>query len=729
MMVKLGRKKKIIKGIDSNIDLSRDEHGVPVVRATTYTDLYYGLGWVHAHDRFLNMEVGRVVARGRGAECFDSSLLKLDIEMRRYNLRNDAEAESARLNNKTLQLINAYCAGVNRRLETGPLPFEFKLIGHRPEPWTPADTIITAKLIGVTDLTETQGWMEKFIIQLIKQDVPLKMIKELFPYLTEEPEQKYLDIIRQIRLPEPIIPESIKWAELPRLQCSNNWVVMGEKSKSGKPIFCGDPHLDTSRLPAIWQEVILEAADFFFIGATVPGLPGPAMGRTKQLAWSPTYGNMDVIDHFIEEVKDGLYRRGSEWRSFVIREELFSIRNSETLRVRYFENEHGVLEEEPTENGYYPCFAWSAARECGAETINNMFEIPLCRTAEEALKCFANLDFAAFNWVVADEDGNIGYQMSGRNPVRKKGCSGLLPLPGWDKSYDWQGYHDRRTNPSIFNPVDQYIATANQDLNHLAPVKVINISMAPYRIRRISELLEECNNHSVESMKKMQYDIYSKQAEDFMALFKPLLPVHKVGKLLAEWNLVYSSKSLAPTLFENILSELLRIVFGELNFGVETFDYLVNETVLLHDYYWNFDRILLSEDSAWFKGRKREDLYREAIERGLAVRAEPYGRGRKIMMRHLLLGGRLPRFLGFDFGPLELIGGRATISISQIFQQSGRVGTFSPTYRFITDLAEEKVYSVLAGGPSDRRFSRWYVSGIPGWLRGKYNELVRSEKD
>ena len=513
------------------------------------------------------------------------------------------------------------------------------------------------------------------------------------------------------------------------MQCSNNWVVMGEKSKSGKPIFCGDPHLDTSRLPAIWQEVILEADDFFFIGATVPGLPGPAMGRTKQLAWSPTYGNMDVIDHFIEEVKDGLYRRGSEWRSFVIREELFSIRNSETLRVRYFENEHGVLEEEPTENGYYPCFAWSAARECGAETINNMFEIPLCRTAEEALKCFANLDFAAFNWVVADEDGNIGYQMSGRNPVRKKGCSGLLPLPGWDKSYDWQGYHDRRTNPSIFNPVDQYIATANQDLNHLAPVKVINISMAPYRIRRISELLEECNNHSVESMKKMQYDIYSKQAEDFMALFKPLLPVHKVGKLLAEWNLVYSSKSLAPTLFENILSELLRIVFGELNFGVETFDYLVNETVLLHDYYWNFDRILLSEDSAWFKGRKREDLYREAIERGLALRAEPYGRGRKIMMRHLLLGGRLPRFLGFDFGPLELIGGRATISISQIFQQSGRVGTFSPTYRFITDLAEEKVYSVLAGGPSDRRFSRWYVSGIPGWLRGKYNELVRSEKD
>ncbi len=729
MTAKLGRNITVIKGSEGNISLNRDQHGIPVIQAATFEDLYYGLGWVHAHDRFLNMEASRIVAQGRGAECLDPSLLKLDMEMRRYNLWNDALAESARLDGKPLQLLNAYCAGVNRRLETGSLPFEFKLIGHRPDSWTPADSIVTAKLIGVTDLTETQGWMEKFIIQLIKQDVPLQMIKELFPYLSEEPDRDYLEIIRQIRLPETIIPESIKWAELPRLQCSNNWVVSGEKSFSGKPIFCGDPHLDTSRLPAIWQEVIMETGDFYFIGATVPGTPGAPMGRTKQLAWSPTYGNMDVIDYFIEEVKDGSYRRGTEWRSFTVREELFGVHNSEPLKVRYFENEHGVLEEEPLENGYYPCFSWSSARECGAETIINMFELPLCRTTEEALECFARLDFAAFNWVVADAEGNIGYRMSGRNPVRKEGCSGLLPLPGWDESYDWQGYHDRKTNPSLFNPAGKFIVTANQDLNDLAPVGVTNIAMAPYRTRRISELLEERDNHSVESMKKIQYDIYSKQAEDFMVLIRPLLPENEAGELLAGWNMVYSSDSLAPTLFENIYSELLRLVFGELNFGVEAYDYLVNETVLLHDYYWNFDRVLLGEDSAWFRGRKREDLYREAIERGLAVRAEPYGSGRKIMMRHLLLGGRLPRFFGFDYGPLELIGGRATISISQIFQQSGRVATFSPTYRFITDLAEEKVHSVLAGGPSDRRFSKWYVSGIPGWLQGKYNELVCSGKD
>jgi penicillin G amidase len=117
------------------------------------------------------------------------------------------------------------------------------------------------------------------------------------------------------------------------------------------------------------------------------------------------------------------------------------------------------------------------------------------------------------------------------------------------------------------------------------------------------------------------------------------------------------------------------------------------------------------------------DIISKAIDKALAVKAEPYGQGRVIMMKNILLGGRLPRFFGFDYGPLELIGGRTTISISQIFKTGERVATFSPTYRFITDFSENKIHSVLAGGPSDRRFSGFYTSGIKGWLKGIYNEL------
>lgn len=725
-MAQLSKYKLTLKSQFGLVELKRDENGIPVIKATSQPALYYGLGWVHAYDRIMNMELSRLVAQGRGAECLDPALLKLDITMRRYNLWGDSLGEAEKLKGWELELINAYCGGVNERFTHCHMPFEFRLISHKPAPWTAADVIATLKLIGMVDLTETQGWMEKFIIEMIKQGYLPEMIRELFPYLTDQPGEDYLDIIRQVRLPESIVPETIAWAALPRMQCSNNWAVSGSKSSTGRALFCGDPHLDSSRLPAIWQEVILECGDFRFAGATIPGIPGLPMGRTDHLAWSPTYGNMDVVDYFIEDVRDGHYVRGGERRPFKVREEVFVVRGSEPVTVRYHETEHGVLEEEPEADGYYLCLAWSGARGCGAESVAGMLQAPYLKTAPEALDCFKELDFSAFNWVVADAGGNVGYRMSGRNPIRKEGCSGLLPLPGWDESFDWRGFHDRDTNPSIYNPAEQYIVTANQDLNELGTARVTNMAMAPYRTRRISELLEARDDHSIESMKQMQYDLYSKQAEDFMSVIRHLLPDTEKGRILAEWDLKYSSDSVGPFLFEGIYSELIALVFGELNFGRKVLDYLVHETVLMHDYYYNFDQVLLSEDSAWFRGRGRNDLYNEAIRRALTMQAEPFGKGRKIMMRNTFFGGRLPRFLGFDYGPIELIGGRATISISQIFRVGERTATFSPTYRFITDFNEEKIHSVLAGGPSDRRFSGLYTSGIKGWIEGEYNELKLS---
>lgn len=722
-MATLGKNHLTLESAYGQVKIKRDNNGIPVIKTAEQKALYYGLGWVHACDRIMNMELSRLIAQGRGAECLDRSLLQLDITMRRYNLWGDSLEEAKKLTGRDFELVTAYCDGVNERFRVGPLPFEFKLIKHKPAPWTAADVIATLKLIGMVDLTETQGWMERFIIEMIKQGYSLKMIKEIFPYLTDEPGEQYLEIIRKVRMPEPMVPETIAWAALPRMQCSNNWVVTGRKSASGRALFCGDPHLDSSRLPAIWQEVILKCGDFRFAGATVPGIPGMPMGRTDYLAWSPTYGNMDVVDYFIEDVRDGRYRRGDLYLPFTVREEVFKVRGDKPVTVNYYETVHGTLEEEPAENGYYLCLAWSGARGCGSESVSGMLQAPHLKTAFEALACFQTLDFSAFNWVVADAESNIGYRMSGRNPVRRAGSSGLLPMPGWDDSYDWQGFHDRSTNPSLYNPECSYIITANQDMNNLGTERITSIAMPPYRTRRIKELLEASDSHTIEMMKKMQYDIYAKQAEDYMAIIRPLLPESENGRSLAAWNLEYSSASTAPFLFEKIYSELFALVFGDLNFGRDVTGYLIHETVLMHDYYYNFDRVLLGEDSPWFRGLSREEIFSKAIDKALAVKAEPYGQGRKIMMKNLLLGGRLPRFFGFDYGPLELIGGRTTISISQIFKTGERVATFSPTYRFITDFSENKIHSVLAGGPSDRRFSGFYTSGIKGWLKGIYNEL------
>ena len=146
-------------------------------------------------------------------------------------------------------------------------------------------------------------------------------------------------------------------------------------------------------------------------------------------------------------------------------------------------------------------------------------------------------------------------------------------------------------------------------------------------------------------------------------------------------------------------------------------------TSLFNDYYANFDRILESHASAWFDGQTREALLRQGIAEGLDVEARPYGQTRAITMAHLLFGGKLPRFLGFDVGPLALPGSRATIVQGQIFKSAGRLTTFSPGYRFIADLGTEEIHTNLAGGPSDRRFSKWYRSDLKNWYEGNYKVL------
>jgi len=149
----------------------------------------------------------------------------------------------------------------------------------------------------------------------------------------------------------------------------------------------------------------------------------------------------------------------------------------------------------------------------------------------------------------------------------------------------------------------------------------------------------------------------------------------------------------------------------------------MTETGLFNDYYANFDAILLKKKSSWFSGRDRDDLFRLALEEGLAVRAVPYGKTRKVMLSNLLFGGKLPRFVGFDYGPVELPGNRATIPQGQIFRSAGRMTTFSPSYRMIADMSVSELHTTLAGGPSDRRFSKWYVTDVKNWLAGIYKVL------
>ena len=721
----MGRKENRgrIDGRDGEIAFLRNRHGIPEITANSHVDLAHGLGWVHARDRQLQAILTRVLLAGRAAEKLsaDPALVEIDRFMRRINFLPDGEQQIRDLDAEAERQLRAYASGFNRYLyRFGPV-YEFKLLGYEPEAWDIRDSLILGKAFGFLGLADAQGAMEKFLVQMIQNGVPDDKLRELFPYLTEPIDR---ELFKKIKLAPPIVPQAALWLQtLPKFTASNNWAVSGEHTLSGKPILCGDPHLEINRLPAIWQEVVLRLPDETLMGVTVPGSPGLVIGRTNRIAWSATYSFMDMLDYRIEQCRDSKYWREDGWRPFAVRTETIQRKKKDPIKIRVYENEHGLLEGDPNIPGHYLVQSWSARSGCGAGDYNALLALPRAKNVRQAMNLLKNLDAASFNFVIADSGGDIGYQMSGRQFDRPPGVSGLLPLPGWDASFDPVGFVDKDRLPAQFNPKDGILVTANQDLNALGQSAPINLPMATYRADRIRQLLARQDGWTVEQMKTLHYDLVSLQARRLMETIRPLLPHTQHGKTLKEWDCRYDAGSIGAMLFESVWHELIRTVFGDGGLGRDVVDHLFFETSLFNDYYGNLDDILFKEESAWFEPKTRQALFARAIDKGLDVKPAPYGSTRKVVLSHLLFGAKLPRFLGFDAGPIQLPGCRATIPQGQIFKSAGRVTTFSPSYRMIADLGTTELHTNLPGGPTDRRFSRWYLSDLKNWMNGIYKVL------
>ena len=713
-----------LDGNDGNIHILRNNHGIPEITACTVADLMRGLGWIHANDRQMQTLLTRILLQGRAAELLkaDEGLVEIDTYMRRMNFLPDPQEQIARIGPGARKALDSYVSGFNDWMEDNGPVFEFKLMGYRhPEPYAVTDCLLLAKVFGFLGLADIQANMEKFLVELIQKGLPEEKLVELFPYLTD-PIDKVL--INQVTLSPPLVPAAVEWLNrLPRVNASNNWAVAGRHTRSGFPILCGDPHLEVNRLPNVWQEIILRLPGNTIMGVSVPGVPGVIIGRSNHLAWSATYAYMDMLDYRIERCRDGSYFREDGWKPFTVREEAIKVKNKPSIRIKIHENENGLLEGDPHAEGHYLVLRWSGANGCGAEIFDALVGMMDAQNVETAMTLFRQVKAVAMNWVFADTRGNIGYQMSGRHFNRPEGISGLLPYAGWEKQFDSCGFNDPGDLPNVFNPPEGIIVTANQDLNYLGRSNPINLAMGPYRADRIVQLLESGGELNVAYMKDMHYDLYSLQAERLMKIIGPLLPDTDNGRRLKAWDLCYRADSTGAMLFESVYRAIIDVVFGDHGFGREVMDHIFSETSLFNDYYANLDRILEKQSSAWFDGQAREKLFRQSIDLGLDVEPVSYGKTRSITLPHLLFGGRLPKFLGFDYGPLTLPGCRATIPQGQIFKNVGRLTTFSPTYRFITDLATDEIHTNLAGGPSDRRFSRWYISDLKNWYEGNYKVL------
>jgi penicillin amidase len=700
--------------------ISRDEHGVAHVRAADRASALWGLGFCQARDRGLQMLLMRILGQGRLAEVLDPSDQGVEIDrfFRRQNWAGRTATEMARLDPPLRTLLDSYCAGVNAGFARG-VPWELRLVGYRHSPWTAEDSLLLARMMGYLTLAQSQAELERWLVEMVQAGVGRQRLEELFPNQLDGLDE---ELLARVTLPERIVPLALlQGSAVPRLASSNNWVVSGARTATGAPILANDPHLEANRLPNVWYEAVLEFGESYAMGVTVPGLPGVMLGRTRDLAWGATYAFLDNVDSWIEECRDGRCRRDGTWAPFRERKEVILRKRKPAVEVVFYENEHGVLSGDPHVEGFYLCTRW-APGEAGGRSLAELLGIWDLTTVPEAMARVGNLE-VAFNWVLADRQGNIGYQMSGLLPRRRPGRSGLVPLPGWDRENDWQGFHDLTELPRCLNPASGIFVTANNDLNAHGKVRAINAPMLDYRAERIEELLGEARAWTPEDMFRIQTDVHSRQAAAFLAILGPLLPETPEARILAAWDFRYAPDSQGAFLFEEVYRALWRDVFGKGGLSDSVAEFLLSETGLPGDFIAAFDRVLLSEHSVWFGLESRDALFRRVAAKALEVTPRAWGEVHKLPLSHLLFGGKLPRFLGFDRGPITLPGGRATPLQGQIYRSANRLTSFVPTFRLVTDMSQDLCHTALLGGPSDRRFSRWYNSGTRGWLAGEYKQV------
>lgn len=702
------------------------DEGIPCLIGNSLEEVIEGLGFIHAYDRGIQMLLMRLFGKGQTAEFLAASdeLVGWDIYARQLTPSADQHLDIGEFPPQVRYMLTAYCRGVNKGFSARAIPKPLQWFGLKWWPWTPADVMLVGRLIGYIGLAESQAYAERWVRDCIRAGISAQMLDELFPGKVEGLNAELVRIAK-----EPPAAHELSIHQLFPFgpQASNNWVVSGQHTASGFPILANDPHLQINRLPQIWYEVMLvwqgEGGYKFAAGASIPGIPGIIVGRNEEVAWGVTYAFVDSIDSWIEECKQKSYRRNSRWVPFRIRTELIRRKGKAPIKVDFYENDHGSMLLGPSSSGLYVITRWAVDARIVCSSIEGVLAVLEARSAQQAKTCLAKINNGAWNWVFADRYGNIGYQMSGVVPLRASPWSGLIPMPGWDPQWDWLGFASADQLPAIMNPPDGIFVTANNELDSYGSVPCTSFTMGPYRANRIRELLFSRRNLTVEDMRQIQLDLYSEQARLYLDRLRPLLgrftasfPRHV--QILQDWDLRYDLNSEAAVLFERFYYELVKLVFGHpSNLGPQRAQMLLEKTNLLGGLFHPIDRVLLRDHSLWFQNHSWQELYCQAFQQACHGPIQQLRQQRRVLLAHTMLE-RVPLLRRLFGQTVFLPGGRATVSQGQLLPHRSGVIAVAPSYRFVTDLGSNRIYSSLPGGRCDRPWCKGSIIRLRAWRKG-----------
>jgi len=524
-----------VNGLKADVRVYRDSWGIPYIYAKNNHDLFFAQGYVHAQDRLWQMDFHRRIGQGRLSEIFGKSTIKTDRFLRTIGLARAAQADQQVLDADTLAVLKAYADGVNAFISThqGSLPLEFTILGYKPEPWKPVDTLVWGKVMA-WDLGG--NWDSELLRARLVQKIGQNSLDVLYPGYPQAgpfivpPEARNYAFLGQPRLDS--VAQALSVAQRIPFGAnnglgSNNWVIDGSKSATGKPMLANDPHLGI-QMPSIWYEMGLHGGDYDVVGATFPGAPGVVIGHNAQISWGVTNLGPDVQDIYLEKVNPdnpNQYKVAGQWQDMNVFQEEIKVKGQkkpEQVTVRI--TRHGPLLNEVVEGLSEPAaLQWTAIRQPG-----EVFRSVLLIDGAHDWKSFQNAvqywDAPAQNFVYADVDGHIGYQASGRIPVRAKG-QGILPVPGWTGEYEWTGYIPFDKLPSVLDPPTHFIATANNKVVPDSYPYFLGYDWsAPFRAMRITAQLGAKEKLSADDFRNIQADTTSLPAKKIVPLILQLTP-------------------------------------------------------------------------------------------------------------------------------------------------------------------------------------------------------------
>jgi penicillin G amidase len=567
-----------LPGMPSGAQVVRDRWGVPHIFGDTVADVHFALGYSHAQDRLWQMEMNRRIAAGRLAEILGEPALDTDKFLRTLGIRRFAEATQRNLDQETTDTLNAYVAGVNAFIKTNTrtLPPEFLILGVKPEPWTAADSIAWVKMMA-WDLGG--NWRNELTrMQLTQKLSPQQIAEFIPPYPGDAPvvmpdlSKLYADLQNAATRIAANAPEN-----LPEGAGSNNWVVSGAKTVSGKPLLANDPHLSLSA-PAIWYFAHLSAPGLNVIGATLPGVPNIVLGHNDRIAWGFTNTNPDVQDLFVEKIdtnNPANYFTPTGSQAFQILNEVIKVKGKPDVSLPIRISRHGPIVSDAslsvgavTPKGYAIAFQWTTLRDDDLSMQAGM-KMNRANNWPEFLKAVRDFHSPQQNMVYADIDGNVGFIAPGRVPVRKPGNSinGHAPSPGWDALYDWESFIPFEQLPQEFNPASGQVVTANHKITPPGYKPYLTSEwVAPHRADRINTLLNATTLHTVETFAAIQGDVKSLMVADFKPYFDAIKPndiTRQAHAMVKKWDGEMDSGDAAPLIFSAWYRELTRLVYAD----------------------------------------------------------------------------------------------------------------------------------------------------------------------